>query len=117
TDYFDVEVIGSAPDQRYRLVGWASSQPPNAPHALSLRRRAEAPAPARCAQCSKTPLQHGVVLEVDLRVPAQWGGTTDAENLQPLCEACLEGRRQYLQTYAAHSDKIRLAVNCDEPQR
>ena len=58
-----------------------------------------------------------MVLEVDLRVPPEWGGTTDPENLWPLCEDCLEGKRQYLETYASYSEQIRHAASFDEPQR
>ena len=58
-------------------------------------------APARCAQCGRTPLKHGVILNVDMRVPSAWGGATEAENLQPLCEECQDGKDQYLMTYSA----------------
>jgi hypothetical protein len=63
------------------------------------------------------PLEHGVVLNVDMRVPAEWGGAVEPENLQPLCEECQEGKRQYLQTYGAHSAEIRHAVSFDEPPK
>jgi hypothetical protein len=62
-------------------------------------------------------MRHGVVLNVDLRVPPDWGGTNDPDNLQPLCDECREGKHQYLQTYAAHSEQIRRAATFDEPQR
>jgi hypothetical protein len=58
-----------------------------------------------------------MVLEVDLRFPPEWGGTSDPENLQALCEECREGKRQYLQTYDAHAEQIRHAASFDEPQR
>jgi HNH endonuclease len=62
-------------------------------------------------------MRHGVVLNVDLRIPPDWGGTNDPDNLQPLCDECREGKHQYLQTYAAHSEQIRRAATFDEPQR
>jgi hypothetical protein len=58
-----------------------------------------------------------VVLEVDLKVPPEWGGIADPENLQPLCEDCLKGKRQYQETYASYSEQIRHAADFDEPQR
>jgi hypothetical protein len=58
-----------------------------------------------------------VVLEVDLKVPPEWGGIADPENLQPLCEDCIEGKRQYQETYASYSEQIRHAADFDEPQR
>jgi hypothetical protein len=48
----------------------------------------------------RSPEKHGVELKV-LKVPPEWGGTTDPENLQPLCEECLEGKRQYQETYVS----------------
>lgn len=93
------------------------SSPDGGEPALSSRRRAQALAPGLCAQCGKTPLKHNVLLEVDLKVPPEWGGTTDPENLQPLCEECLEGKRQYQETYVSYSEQIRHAASFDEPQR
>ena len=58
-----------------------------------------------------------MVLEVDLKVPPEWGGIADPENLQPLCEDCIEGKRQYQETYASYSEQIRHAADFDEPQR
>lgn len=57
---------------RYKLCGWAGARPiinvlPTGP-----RLRAQVLAPARCAQCGRTPIQHCVVLDVDLRVPTDW---------------------------------------------
>jgi|HubBroStandDraft_1064217.scaffolds.fasta_scaffold42472_2 hypothetical protein len=104
-------------DVRYQLVGWAGRPLETRPLPISARLRAEVLAPARCAQCGRTPVRHGVVLNVDLRVPLDWGGTNDPENLQPLCEECQDGRRQYLQTYSAYADRIRHAASFDEPQK
>jgi hypothetical protein len=67
--------------------------------------------------CGRTPLRHAVVLKVDLRVPPEWGGTNDPENLWPLCKECQDGRRQYLQTYAPYTEQIAYASQFDEPQR
>jgi HNH endonuclease len=102
---------------RWQLRGWAPHQPTAGMPVLSLRRRAQALAPGLCAQCGRTPLKDGVRLEVDLMVPPEWGGTTDPENLRPLCEDCLTGKRQYLDTYASYSEQIKHAASFDEPQR
>jgi hypothetical protein len=45
------------------------------------------------------------MLNVDLRVPPDWGGTHHPENLQPLCEECCEGKRQYLHTHVPTQSK------------
>jgi len=115
--YFDIAVVTRDGVARYELRGWSDTRPAPGTPPLSLRRRAQALAPGRCAQCGRSPLRHGVVLDVDLRVPPEWGGTTDPENLQPLCEECYEGKRQYLETYAPYSEQIRDAASFAEPQR
>ena len=116
--HFDIaSVVRANGDERYELRGWAPHHLTTGRPVLSPRRRAQALAPAFCAQCGRSPVKHGVILEVDLRVPPEWGGTTDPENLWPLCEECLEGKRQYLETYASYSEQIRYAASFDEPQR
>jgi 5-methylcytosine-specific restriction endonuclease McrA len=101
---------------RYALRGWAANRP-SEEAAISSRLRAEVLAPQRCAQCGRTPLDHQIVLVVDHKVPLSWGGSNDRENLQPLCEECNHGKRDYFQSHDAHADKIRQAINWDEPQR
>jgi len=115
--HFDIAEIIRNGGERYELRGWASHHTATGMPALSPRRRAQALAPSLCAQCGKSPLKDGVRLEVDLMVPPEWGGTTDPENLRPLCEECLEGKRQYLGTYVSYSEQIRRAASFDEPQR
>src|SRR5713226_5747885 len=90
--HFDIASVVRGGGERYELRGWASHQPMAERPVLSRRRRAQALAPGICAQCGRSPVKHGVVLDVDLRVPPEWGGTTDPENLWPLCEDCLEGK-------------------------
>jgi 5-methylcytosine-specific restriction endonuclease McrA len=107
--------VGGGPPV-YQLQGWALDRATdNSP--ISSRLRAEVLAPQRCAQCGRTPLGDGVKLVVDHRVPRSWGGGNDRENLQPLCELCNHGKRDYFQSYDKNADKIRAAINWDEPQR
>jgi hypothetical protein len=115
--HFDIATVIRDGSERHELRGWAAHRPSADRPALSLRRRAQALEPGVCALCGRTPLRHSVVLEPDLKVPPEWGGTTDPENLWPLCEECLEGRRQYLEAYASYSEQIRHAASFDEPQR
>jgi hypothetical protein len=78
-DYFDIATVRTQGEERYQLRGWAGTQPASGVLPVSSRLRAEILAPARCAQCGRTPMRHGVVLNVDLRVPPDWGGTNDPE--------------------------------------
>ncbi len=48
---------------------------------------------------------------------AAGGGSAEADNLQPLCEQCASGKREFRQIHAVHADKIQRAAAFDEPQR
>lgn len=115
--YFEISAVVLVGEERYQLRGWAGSRPMADLVPISARLKAQALASGRCGLCGRTPRQHNVVLEVDLRVPADWGGTNDPENLWALCEDCHEGWRQYLQTYAPYAEQISHAASFDEPQR
>lgn len=115
--YFEVEAVRVRADFHYHLKGWASGIPVDLSEGISQRRRAQVLTPGRCAMCGKTPLGDGVKLVVDHKVPQAWGGSNEPENLQPLCEECNAGKRDYFQTYDPYAHKIRLAINFDEPQK
>jgi 5-methylcytosine-specific restriction endonuclease McrA len=115
--HFDLPAVTQAAGPpRYELRGWAPDRTDD-DIPISSRLRAEILAPQRCAQCGRTPLLHHVVLVVDHKVPRSWGGGNEPENLQPLCEQCNHGKRDYFQSYDANADKIRQAINWDEPQK
>lgn len=42
----------------------------------------------RCQMCGRTVAQHAVVLVVDHKVPVDWGGPNEDENLWAICEEC-----------------------------
>ncbi|SBS78754.1 HNH endonuclease (fragment) [uncultured Mycobacterium sp.] len=67
--------------------------------------------------CGKSPLKDEVRLVVDHKIPKEWGGTNDIENLQPLCEECNSGKKDHFRTYDSFAEQIRLAATHDEPQR
>jgi hypothetical protein len=116
-EYFDIGEITLDGQRRYRLLGWAGRRPKTELVPISPRLRVQALARGGCALCGRTPGQHGVVLKVGLRVPPDWGGTNDPENLWALCKDCDSGWLQHLQTYAPYADQISLAANYPEPQR
>jgi HNH endonuclease len=49
----------------------------------------------RCEMCGRTIERHGVALVVDHKVPRDWGGTNDRENLWAICEECNSGKKAY----------------------
>jgi hypothetical protein len=115
--FFQIEVVRIGNESRYLLRGWSPTRPPDAGIAISLRRRAEVLRPQRCAQCGRTPLEDHVKLVVDHKIPQSWGGDNEPENLQPLCEDCNAGKRDYFRSFEAYAEQIRAAIRYDEPQK
>ncbi|WP_232285305.1 HNH endonuclease [Saccharomonospora xinjiangensis] len=114
-DHFDVPAVRLGADYRYRLTGWSKVKKAGSRKGVSKRVRAEVLAPQRCAQCGRQPLEHGVVLVVDHKVPREWGGADDIENLQPLCEDCNSGKKAFYATYDEYAEEIAAASLHPEP--
>jgi hypothetical protein len=47
----------------------------------------------RCGMCGRTIDKHGIALVIDHRVPRDWGGKTEPENLWAICEECNHGKK------------------------
>lgn len=47
-----------------------------------------------CQRCGRTP-QDGIKLEVDHKIPVEWGGKTEADNLWTLCNECNGGKKHF----------------------
>ena len=64
---------------------------------ISLRKRAAilAAAHGRCQMCGKTVERHGITLVVDHKIPRDWGGTNDDDNLWAICEECNAGKKAH----------------------
>jgi hypothetical protein len=97
----------------YRLSGVRSQQKAEA--AISKTTRAYVLRHQRCEMCGKTPKDDGVRLHVDHKIPREWGGTNDVENLQALCSECNEGKRDRFSSFDVHGSHIARAVSYDEP--
>jgi len=87
------ERIGS--EFRYFYDGERTSPLPG--RDLSQRLRAEIlhRARGRCAMCGRTIVRHGITLVVDHKIPKDWGGTDEPENLWAICETCNGGKKNY----------------------
>ncbi len=67
---------------------------------IGLRLRAEVihSAHGRCEMCGRTIGRHGIVLVVDHKLPKEWVGTNDRENLWAICEECNSGKKAYFKS-------------------
>jgi len=107
--YFVIDKLGSGANTRYRLSG-VKPRPGGVDLGISERDRAAVLRHGKCAMCGHTPLEDGVRLQVDHKIPKEWGGTDVVENLQPLCEECNRGKKNFFASYNDHSDAIRVAI-------
>ncbi|WP_443041823.1 HNH endonuclease [Streptomyces sp. B21-097] len=114
-DYFHIATIRDGRSHRYLLSGWNQDRNNGLRRSLNRRTRAQVLAPQRCSQCGRTPLDHHVVLVVDHKIPREWGGSDELENLQPLCEECNSGKKAFYGEYDEYGDAIRSAAAHDEP--
>jgi 5-methylcytosine-specific restriction endonuclease McrA len=64
---------------------------------INLRKRAVilALARGRCQMCGRTVGSHGVTLVVDHKIPRDWGGSDNEENLWAICEDCNSGKKSH----------------------
>ncbi|MBD3581714.1 HNH endonuclease [Flavobacterium selenitireducens] len=49
---------------------------------------------SKCRRCGKT-VEDGVKLEVDHKLPVDWGGSNDIDNLWTLCHECNGGKKHF----------------------
>jgi 5-methylcytosine-specific restriction endonuclease McrA len=64
---------------------------------------------SRCQMCGRTPSEDLVRLVVDHKIPREWGGKTEDENLWTLCEECNAGKKNH---FASHdADLMRRVMN------
>jgi hypothetical protein len=67
------------------------------PGQISQKLRAEVMhgAHGQCEMCGRTIVKHGITLVADHKMPRDWGGTNDRENLWAICEECNGGKKAY----------------------
>ncbi|MEX1262315.1 MAG: HNH endonuclease [Actinomycetota bacterium] len=114
--HFEIDKSGSGKTTKHRLVR-LKDVPSTGRKGISLRTRAEVLKAKRCAMCGRTPFEDEIRLVVDHRIPLDWGGTDDIENLQPLCEECNAGKKAHFASFDANGDAIRAAISYNEPHR
>jgi 5-methylcytosine-specific restriction endonuclease McrA len=53
---------------------------------------------SQCQRCGKT-IQDNIKLEIDHKIPVDWGGTNDPDNLWTLCNICNGGKKHFYQDF------------------
>jgi 5-methylcytosine-specific restriction endonuclease McrA len=114
--YFEIEKVGSGAATGYKLVR-AKPRSAEVERGISERDRAAVLQYGICAMCGKTPLGDGVKLQVDHKIPQAWGGTNELENLQPLCEECNRGKKDFYDSYGKYAEEFRRAMSLESPHQ
>lgn len=65
----------------------------------TLRAKVILRAPGRCQSCGKTTVEDQIRLHIDHKIPREWGGPTDEDNLWAICSVCNEGKRNYFANF------------------
>jgi 5-methylcytosine-specific restriction endonuclease McrA len=107
--YFEIAHVRTGVETGYQLIG-VKPRSAEADAGISERDRAAVLRHGRCAMCGRTPLDDRVKLQVDHKIPQEWGGSNALENLQPLCEECNRGKKNLFTSYDEFAAEIRAAI-------
>lgn len=114
-DHFVIPHPSARDGYTYKLAGRraVSKDEPKISKTLAAKIRRH----GRCAMCGKTAAEDRVRIHIDHKVPREWGGKTQEDNLQPLCSDCNEGKQAYFASFDQYSSEIRQAASHEEPHR
>ena len=112
-EVFEVEELVG---HRFALTGWASRVRADS-SSISRADRYRVRQSGRCAKCGKTVADDHVKLEVDHIVPQGWGGPDELSNLQPLCQDCNGGKKDFVSEFDRFAPHIRKATSQPQPHR
>jgi 5-methylcytosine-specific restriction endonuclease McrA len=79
----------------YRYLGERPQVTDEGDIGIRLRAQVIRAAHGKCQMCGRTVERHDIVLVVDHKLPRDWGGTNDRENLWAICEECNAGKKAY----------------------
>jgi 5-methylcytosine-specific restriction endonuclease McrA len=78
---------------------------------IALRASVVAAAHGQCQMCGQTIAKHGISLVVDHKVPRDWGGTNDRENLWAICEDCNAGKKAHFSSLGADAETMKRVMD------
>lgn len=91
--YYEIEKRREGNKTLYLLRGLKDIPLDSEPISSSLRIRALHAANGRCQMCGRTIERHHITFAIDHRVPRDWGGKTNSENLWAICEECNHAKK------------------------
>jgi hypothetical protein len=94
-NWFDIERVTRGRDHVYRFVGERGIPLDAQPISQSLRAKILWRDRSRCRMCGRTPQEDGIKLHIDHKIPRDWGGKTEEDNLWSLCDECNAGKKNH----------------------
>ena len=93
----------------YVLVGERAIPLDDSGISKSLRAQVLHLAGGRCQMCGRTVIEDRARLHMDHRIPRDWGGKTELDNLWAICSLCNEGKKAFFATITDSRVKDALA--------
>jgi 5-methylcytosine-specific restriction endonuclease McrA len=53
----------------------------------------------KCQMCGRTVKDDSIKLHIDHKIPREWGGKTEEDNLWAICSVCNEGKKNYYASF------------------
>ena len=94
-NWFDIERVTRGRDHVYRFVGERGIPLDAQPISQSLRAKILWRDRSRCRMSGRTPQEDGIKLHIDHKIPRDWGGKTEEDNLWSLCDECNAGKKNH----------------------
>jgi hypothetical protein len=108
-NWFRIDSGRRGTDFVYRYVGERDVPRDAEPISQSLRAKILWRDRSRCRMCGRTPQEDDIKLHIDHKIPREWGGKTEEENLWSLCDECNAGKKNHFATHDA--DLMRRVMN------
>jgi hypothetical protein len=98
-DYYIIRRERRGRETLYFLEGPNPNPPDRGGVSKTLRAEVLHLAAGRCQMCGRTVAEDKVRLHIDHKIPREWGGPTELENLWALCSECNEGKRNFFASF------------------
>lgn len=107
--WYQIEKQQSGNDWIYIYKG--ELEKPILSRTINIRTRASVlnRAHGRCQMCGETVEKHGITLVVDHKIPVDWGGSNEEDNLWAICEDCNAGKKAY---FSSQNQDVMKDVMC-----
>lgn len=106
--YYDVPLARRGKDSVYVYKGERSdAATDDGSITAKLRAQVLHHAHGKCQMCGRTVSEDGVKLQIDHKIPRNWGGSTTPDNLWALCQPCNGGKRDF---FASFNDQQMKAI-------